>query len=560
VKNFITNKVYTIQMGEISIIFQHSNVFNEEDYNKDDYQGVLNVFDGINLTGIYGDSCQFVSPEELINTLNVFFQYEMDIYEELLEHFIKDYLLALQCHSTSLNKILQPVKDSIKGEIGVGLYESIFEGNTTNLKPEDIFTSVQLLEVSKELFAVELFTSKVVAKGVSLCRSDLIEMVKLVETMKLHIIYKDLVQIAIKKDSPILLNYLKGKCTVENMIFIEGGHSYYLTEYMSKCGSIECLRLEKVDPENKKVENVLSAARGGSLICLEYLLGKGYSMDPRACYEAALGGHLDCIKYAHNNGVKLSAKTFRNAARGGSLICLEYLRNNGCDGNETFYDPCHEAARSGNVDCLKYLHKNGYNANTSYHNAIRYGNLDCLVYLTKNTPTPTDEKYQDMVYIASEEGSLDMLMYLIEEFPREDMKKLIWDSKVNDDPAGRGHSECLKYVHYNIIPCTVNALRRSIMSDRLDCLKFIHSIGVVIDENCLACAVSYLSPKCAKYLLDNGFPYYKKTFDSVAHMGYTDCIECIEGELLSGHTRLGGDDMLYHTHPEDMEPLPDWFT
>eukprot|EP00029_Vermamoeba_vermiformis_P001454 TRINITY_DN11623_c0_g1_i1.p1 TRINITY_DN11623_c0_g1~~TRINITY_DN11623_c0_g1_i1.p1 ORF type:complete len:186 (+),score=19.41 TRINITY_DN11623_c0_g1_i1:57-560(+) len=99
-----------------------------------------------------------------------------------------------------------------------------------------------------------------------------------------------------------------------------------------------------------------SAAKRGSLECLQYLHETGNEWDPKTCVMAAASGSLACLKYAHENGCEWDAKVCTTAATWNHLECLKYAHEHGCPWGE---ETTRSAWKSKSNLCLQYAVENG---------------------------------------------------------------------------------------------------------------------------------------------------------------------------------------------------------
>mmetsp|Transcript_6121 Transcript_6121/g.10185 ORF Transcript_6121/g.10185 Transcript_6121/m.10185 type:complete len:350 (-) Transcript_6121:111-1160(-) len=139
-------------------------------------------------------------------------------------------------------------------------------------------------------------------------------------------------------------------------------------------------------------EVVIRAARLGSLVCLEYILGKDRcdALGCNICSEAAKWGRMDCLMYAHEHGCPWDEDTCSRAAENGHLLILRYAHEHGCPWNE---ETTQGATASNHLDCLVYAVEHGCPINTKsclettlFHS--RYSSQpvpnECIVYIKNN--------------------------------------------------------------------------------------------------------------------------------------------------------------------------------
>ncbi|WZN62967.1 hypothetical protein HKI87_06g45120 [Chloropicon roscoffensis] len=96
------------------------------------------------------------------------------------------------------------------------------------------------------------------------------------------------------------------------------------------------------------------AGFGGTVEAFQYLRGRGYEFDRKACEGAAREGHLNALKFLRglDPPCPWSASTCTRAAEGGHLDVLKWLRaqNPPCPWSSS---ACARAAEGGHLEVLK---------------------------------------------------------------------------------------------------------------------------------------------------------------------------------------------------------------
>jgi hypothetical protein len=226
----------------------------------------------------------FAPLDRLIISLNMFFKYDVDQYPQLLDYLIENYIFKCRYNIVIAKKIAPPIMDDIKKSINnEALTDYLFTGDTTCLRPEDVFRSVQLLKMSTRYFEEEVFTSRVIAKGLAFLTTieDIEEMLVYLKDKSLVVAYDDMVKASIKKNNITLLNYL--------VTDHEGGAS--LTESYK----LECY---KYIYDTSRLTCAFAVSQE-SLACLKYAYdSKEY--ENNWCYgDAVSPGGLDYLKYKY---------------------------------------------------------------------------------------------------------------------------------------------------------------------------------------------------------------------------------------------------------------------
>jgi len=145
------------------------------------------------------------------------------------------------------------------------------------------------------------------------------------------------------------------------------------------------------------------------------------------------------------------------------LDCLKYLHEQGCSFN--FDEPIYFDTNNENLDCLKYLHEHGVPLNENlFIIAFQDANLNWIKYLHEHgCPLPTNI----YSYIASRE-------------------ELYYSSSTCTNPnIEQDLIECLKYLHENITPWTIETYRYVLYSRNSKCFKYLIQNGCPSDESIL---------------------------------------------------------------------------
>jgi hypothetical protein len=144
-------------------------------------------------------------------------------------------------------KIVNPVRDYIKSTIGIGLYNYLFEGDTTHLKPQEIFLTSQLFNRCFVLLDREDFTPKVIAEGIAKSKSDnLRDLLHLIDEEGLPVASIELMNVFTKKDNIVMLDYLFTNYHDEamnnlDMEYFTIDEDYSTNEGYFTIGSIRCI-------------------------------------------------------------------------------------------------------------------------------------------------------------------------------------------------------------------------------------------------------------------------------------------------------------------------------
>lgn len=268
-------------MDDLKLLIAHSEVLSHENLDNLKTSNVLDEFRYVSLDRIYQGKEKFVPFNKLINTLNLFFKYKVDLYDKLLDFLYDNYIVKLNHNGVTSKETLSPVMTDIHKKIGSeGLSKYLFTGDTRQLQPFDIFRSVELLSTSIEHFQIKDFTSPVVSKGLSFLntKESMRKMFTHLASYPFNVVYEDLVKASIDRDNVVFLDYLitehENRKDINTIMF----DGYNCALYSSSKGSLNCLKY--------------SYEHGGSEI-----------WNGRICMEAAKNGHMDCLQYARNHGL-----------------------------------------------------------------------------------------------------------------------------------------------------------------------------------------------------------------------------------------------------------------
>ena len=113
---------------------------------------------------------------------------------------------------------------------------------------------------------------------------------------------------------------------------------------------------KKTRPELHKLTPLVAAVREGHLVCVQYLLDSGATLEYNICGIACVHGYLEILKLLHAHGAELSDNTCFFALWHNHVSCLRYLVDHGCS-----LDPqaSTDAARRGYLAMLTCVVEQG---------------------------------------------------------------------------------------------------------------------------------------------------------------------------------------------------------
>ncbi len=122
-----------------------------------------------------------------------------------------------------------------------------------------------------------------------------------------------------------------------------------------------------------------SAAEGGKLETLKWLLGKNYEITAECIKEAAKHGHLNILQYIDDQDYLFLDDITYYAAKSGSVEMMKWLHSKGLAFEDRL---CSKAAKNGHLELLQYLYNNGctWHSYICVH-AVKGYNLNMLKWL-----------------------------------------------------------------------------------------------------------------------------------------------------------------------------------
>jgi hypothetical protein len=429
---------------------EHSRVLKDEEEKEDLLTSTVLLKD---LTGIplsvFNDTT-FNSTKGLCKTLNVFLKYDIDIYPQLLQYVIDNYIYNLIDTDVIGATLIQPITNQIKTIIGDNLYKYIFNGDHTGLELKDIVLSVELLHNGDN--------------HVEYATEDLFE---------------------------TIAKYLTSKHLIPVLEYCGEKYGFRSADYsdIAKHGNLSMMKYihQNGGPSIRDERIISSAAKGGYLDCLKYAHENGCNWSGWFTLSAAEGGNIDCLKYVYKNSISKdwNDQTTSSAAVNGHIECLKYAHENGCDWNE---QTTSSAAMNGHIECLKYAHENGCDwGEWTTSSSAKYGHIECLKYAHENGcpwhkwTTSSAANHLECMKYAHENGCE-------------------WHKWTTSSAAEYGQLECLKYAHENGCEWNVETIKYAAKGGQLECLKYAHEHGCEWHVETTKFAAQYGNFKCLGYI------------------------------------------------------------
>ncbi len=225
-----------------------------------------------------------------------------------------------------------------------------------------------------------------------------------------------------------------------------------------------------------------AALRCDCLVCVKYFLE--CNLHPRwdySCSTAAEAGSIKCLQYLHSRGWPWNAGTCLLAAKNGHLECLKYLHQQYCPWDEgtTF-----ASATAGCTNCLAYPICIGYalenNCPCDYRaakSAARNGHVGTLKLIRQGVSL-TYLEWKLVTAASSEYGQVECLRYLHEEGGVIDMLALL-------AAARGGQLESMKYLYEFGYSWDSFVAHMAASRGHLNCLQFAIEHGCTWDSSAL---------------------------------------------------------------------------
>lgn len=187
-----------------------------------------------------------------------------------------------------------------------------------------------------------------------------------------------------------------------------------------------------------------------------------------------------------------------------------------CEQCKSSLRPMNNASKYGHIDCMKALHENGhpweeYTCGLAAFN----GYLECLKYANENGCPWDSVTVYDAIY-----GGVDCLKYAIEHASPD---TYVGQSLIAMT-CSIGKLDCLKYLYTIGIPWDLRAYICAVTWGKMDCLKYAHENGCQWDAMVCTTAAIYGNLECLKYAHENGCPWDDDTCQEAAQHLKLDCL------------------------------------
>ena len=223
--------------------------------------------------------------------------------------------------------------------------------------------------------------------------------------------------------------------------------------------------------------------------------------------QACKFGMLKWLKFFHeeysNQTIDLPSNLYIKAVKNGHLSILKYLHENNCTIHEA---TCFYAADNGFINCLKFVHECGCELDEEVFDiSITREHFDVCDYLIEHN-CPIDQI--SLCQVISDNNMPESLDYILSNNLIEDTHDLAIDLITVDN------LECLEILHTHGLELSYELLELSAKYGSLDCMKYLHKNGCLIDENICHKAIFYANCsndlKMLYYLIVYKCPGYKE--------------------------------------------------
>jgi Ankyrin repeats (3 copies) len=193
-----------------------------------------------------------------------------------------------------------------------------------------------------------------------------------------------------------------------------------------------------------------SAAAGGSVDMLQWLIAAGCDFDAATSYHAALAGHMHVLQFLRGQGCPFDKDCVDAAAERGDLAMVQWLLQQGCPWRKS--EVVHIAAESGSIALMEWLldeHRVGMTV--------------------------------DLMASAAEAGQLAMCQYLREQ-------GCPWGRRVTTSAASGGQLHVLRWLHEAGCPWRVATVMYWAVcsgSDGVEIFEYLLQQGMLPDAEVL---------------------------------------------------------------------------
>jgi hypothetical protein len=243
------------------------------------------------------------------------------------------------------------------------------------------------------------------------------------------------------------------------------------------------------------------------------------------CEIASKNGFLDCLVFAHKNGVKLTSLVMENAVLHGNLECLRYAHKNGCQWDEKILVI---AIKEGQTECLEYALDNGCPiSKVASKTAINVGRLEHLKLLVAHGYVLCVSDLRAAIKVPN----LDFLDFVLEKqyFSEEEED---WTGYT----AERGYLGALKTFVDHGYKCDENTVISALVGDQIECLRYLLSRKIKVDEKACEIAAEKGFLKCLKIVRAFGCPCDETASYAAARAGHLDILKYLRNENIPWDT------------------------
>lgn len=267
------------------------------------------------------------------------------------------------------------------------------------------------------------------------------------------------------------------------------------------------------------VYNCKNISREDHISCIDYVVPYNINNDYTLLDKNAIrNDHLGCLKYANTD---MNIVQCCDAARNRSFSCMKYIYDNRDKWVKSFYtvtvDSIMHAACIGNdIRCIKYLHSSG----------VKLQFDDCVQVALNGNAEALKYFYDNgcfvnpiLTLVSGEAGSLECLKYL-------HSIGVEWHNNISETVGG--NLECLKYVCENGAILTSAAYTRAAKYGNLECLKYLCELKIPYDDILvMSLCASSGSLECLKYMREQGCEYDEFLVETIIQYDRIDMLQYI---------------------------------
>jgi len=308
-----------------------------------------------------------------------------------------------------------------------------------------------------------------------------------------------------------------------------------------------------------------AAAGAGHLKLLQYLHSIGCEWDEATCNAAAQGGHFECLHFAYSHGCPWQQQFMWHCVAPDSLPCIKYISDNGCPLDSDLFN---RIAERDAIDCMEYVFNNGHQfPHDLVQRAVMHNGLRCLAFALAKGCTFSDSvltgvrsvQCLQILYHSDHEWTAQSTAQAAYNYTGVFILQFLhengcpWDEStffhavlrvLRHSTSSEPDLTCLKYAHQHGCPWSREVSMRAIKYDNLPAVEYLHAHGCPFDTEHTALAAS--NPSILTFLHTSGVPWDESTAIAAARMGSLQCLRY----AITNNCPIPEDICKYTNHPE----------